>query len=377
MDKRKLVNIIVKDLEEIRLLAEEVVDSQHDSSLIIHLALNRARLLCQEIELLHELTVKTAPLQHKKEEAGYDVEDEVASVLPFIDPELETLNFEERDFSVSDQSFEEEAEEEIEEDLEDEDEDEEIEDEDDDLTEENLEGEIEGEDLEEEEDDLIEEEGLEEEEEDLNEEDEEELKEDLVDEEEDLTEEPDLEEEEEELAEEPEKELEQKSEVHQTELKNDLPPGMREIHIDDQDDEYEIEPLRSAPMTGSPYRPPMHEIPKPEVTEPVKPEKLVVGEKYQKERSLNDSIGDNQSTESKMTNNRITSLRAAIGLNDRFQFIREIFGNNSEKYNTVIEKLDKMETIQEAVEFLKANLTMEKNESSMKFVEMLKRRFPK
>jgi hypothetical protein len=29
------------------------------------------------------------------------------------------------------------------------------------------------------------------------------------------------------------------------------------------------------------------------------------------------------------------------------------------------------------VEFLKANLTMEKNEASMKFVELLKRRFPK
>lgn len=382
MDKRKLVNIIVKDLAEIKLLAEEVADSQHDSSLIIHLALNRARLLCQEIELLNELNEKTAPFQRDKKKAGYDTEDEadeVASDLPYSDPELEILNFEERDFSVSDQSFE--PAEEADETVEDQEEDLEDEEQENELTEENLEDEqqdleedIEDEDLEQEEDDLTEEDL---EEEDLTEEDEEQLAHDLVDEEDDLTEEEDMEDEEEDGTEEPKEELEQEPEIQHTELKNDLPPGMREIHIDDQDDEYEIEPLRSAPMAGSPFRPPMREIPKPEETEPVKPEKLVVGEKFQNQRSLNDSIGENQSIDSQRTNNRIASLRAAIGLNDRFLFIREIFDNNSEKYNTIIEKLDKMETIQEAVEFLKANLTMEKNEASMKFVELLKRRFPK
>jgi hypothetical protein len=81
--------------------------------------------------------------------------------------------------------------------------------------------------------------------------------------------------------------------------------------------------------------------------------------------------------ESKLSNSPITSLRAAIGLNDRFLFIREIFNNNSEKYNAVIEHLDKMEQIQEAVEYLKANLSMEKNETTMKFVDLLKRRFSK
>jgi len=43
----------------------------------------------------------------------------------------------------------------------------------------------------------------------------------------------------------------------------------------------------------------------------------------------------------------------------------------------VIENLDKLETIQQAVEYLKANLTLQKNDTSMKFVELLKRRFTK
>ena len=73
----------------------------------------------------------------------------------------------------------------------------------------------------------------------------------------------------------------------------------------------------------------------------------------------------------------ITSLRAAIGLNDRFFFIREIFDNNTDKYNSVIEHLDKLETIQEAVDYLKANLSLQKNNTSLKFVDLLKRRFSK
>jgi dihydroorotate dehydrogenase len=64
-------------------------------------------------------------------------------------------------------------------------------------------------------------------------------------------------------------------------------------------------------------------------------------------------------------------------LNDRFLFIKEIFNNNSEKYNTIIDQLDKMETIQQAVDYLKVNLSLQKNETSMKFVDLLKRRFTK
>lgn len=57
MDKRKLIQIITKDLEELKFLTEEVTDSEGDATLIIDLAHSKARLLCQEIELLRELSV--------------------------------------------------------------------------------------------------------------------------------------------------------------------------------------------------------------------------------------------------------------------------------------------------------------------------------
>ena len=381
MDKRKLVNIIVKDIEEIRILSEEVAESEDTSALIIDLALYRARLLCQEIELLRDLVGNSPVVQLEEEDVIFDSPEEEDSFHDFPDPELEILNFEQDEYPQTEElADEEDFEEESDEDTE---EKEEVED-----------------DLEKEEADL--EEDLEEDltdEEDLDQEDDqEEIAEDDLDQEDDLEEiaEGDLDEDEDQgkiteqeqeddMEEEPEeeedivkKEEDQKvTSIHATQLQEHPQPGVREIQIDDLDDEDEIEPVRFAPSTGTTSRPPMREIPKPDFleTESQENEKKVVGEKYQKERSLNDSIGEKKPMDSKLPFGRITSLRAAIGLNDRFLFIREIFDNNSEKYNKVIEQLDKMEQIQEAVEYLKANLTMQKNEASMKFVELLKRRF--
>jgi len=377
MNKLKLVRIIVKDLEEIKTLSEEVAESQDDTSLIIDLALNRARLLCQEIELLRELYGKSDTIQEENEEDLID-EDEDSDVI-ISDPEFEILNFEEQKFPESeelaqeativydaeeDESEEEDLDENLEKDLKEED-----------LIQEDFEGnnndevtekdEEKGnnqdenfEDVEESDDDEVEEEDLTVEEDDIE-------KDETDEEEED--EEPEIEEDS--IEEEPQ----QKTNIQITELKTDPQPGVREIHIDDLDDE-EDNPVQFAPLSDSSARPVMHEIPKPENQVQ---EKLLVGETFQKERSVNDVIGEKKPIESTLTNGPISSLRSAIGLNDRFLFIREIFENNTEKYNTIIEQLDKLETIQQAVEYLKANLSLQKNDTSLKFVELLKRRFSK
>ena len=342
MDKRKLVNIIVKDLEELKILSEEVADSQVNSSLIIDLAVNKARLLIQEIELLREIAVNSVPLQPEtdedEDEIGFEDEEDEVSDISFSDPELEILHFEEGEFPASEEESE-------------------VYDDDEDLDDEDYDEEYQEEEPEiEEEENLREEEEPELEEEDLTE----------TEEEEELEEEEDDELEEEEEEEEAEEPL-QKPNVQVTELSNSPQPGIREIHIDEFDDD-DLEPIHFEPAQASSVKPPMREIPKPDNS--------AVGQNYQKERSLNDSMGETKQ-ESKLSNSPITSLRAAIGLNDRFLFIREIFNNNSEKYNAVIEHLDKMEQIQEAVEYLKANLSMEKNETTMKFVDLLKRRFSK
>ena len=44
----------------------------------------------------------------------------------------------------------------------------------------------------------------------------------------------------------------------------------------------------------------------------------------------------------------ISSLPEAIGLNDRFLFIREIFNNNKDAYSQAIQRLDNVENLDDA-----------------------------
>lgn len=350
MDKRKLVNIILKDLEEVRILSEEVAESEDASLIEIELALNRAKLLIHEIELLRELAGGPTFLHDTTEEEQDEQQDQVEEDenIDYPEPELEITNYNEEpltqheDLPEEEEDFgeDEQAEEDLEEEAEEDDYDE---------------------DLEEEEDQEA-----------ALEIDEDELKEEEWDEVED-----DLPQDEEEPAQE-EIQHQPAPAAQASELNNTNKGGVREIHMDDDDDD-DIQPIRVASSASVPNnpRPPMREIPKPEDIIEDTPEKPVMGEKFHKERTLNESLGENKTADSKLTHGPITSLKAAIGLNDRFLFTREIFNNNSAKYNEVIDNLDKMTQIQEAVDYLRANLTMQKNEASMKFVELLKRRFSK
>ena len=342
MDKSKLIQIIEKELEELKVLTEEVTENENDTSLIIEIALSKSRLLYQEFELLRELTAKEISIQTDDlpdEDENDDEDKDEFSDVTISDPELEIVEFEEQESDKAPEPDEE------------------------DIVDDFQEEEINSEVLEEEEPEA-----------DENDESDDDLKDnDIQDENEDEIEREGLIEFGENDEDEIEAEIHQtRSSIESTELKTDLQPGVREITIDlDEDD---VEPVKVSEGFETTDRPVMREIPKPEELILEKP---FGGESLKKENSLNDSIGETKSAESPITNGPITSLRAAIGLNDRFLFIREIFANNTDKYNTVIDKLDKLETIQQAVDYLKSNLTLQKNETSMKFVDLLKRRFSK
>lgn len=71
----------------------------------------------------------------------------------------------------------------------------------------------------------------------------------------------------------------------------------------------------------------------------------------------------------------INSIRDGIGINDRFLFVRELFENDSLKFETSVAALDKLATIQDAVNYLKMNFKWHKSEASHKFLGLVKRRF--
>lgn len=100
-----------------------------------------------------------------------------------------------------------------------------------------------------------------------------------------------------------------------------------------------------------------------------------LGDSFLKGKSLNDLITDHNKLEFKLSNRPVGSIQAAIGINDRFQYIRELFDGNNQKFLETVKMLDSKENIKEAVDYLRNNYKWKKNETSLKFVNLVKRRF--
>jgi hypothetical protein len=100
-----------------------------------------------------------------------------------------------------------------------------------------------------------------------------------------------------------------------------------------------------------------------------------LGDSFLKGKSVNDLITDQNKLEFKLSNRPVRSIQSAIGINDRFQYIRELFDNDSEKFLEAVKTLDSSENIKDAVDYLRHNYKWKKNETSLKFVNLVKRRF--
>jgi len=101
-----------------------------------------------------------------------------------------------------------------------------------------------------------------------------------------------------------------------------------------------------------------------------------LGDSFSKEKSINDLIDiEDSKLEHKISNRPLESIKKAIGINDRFQYIRELFEGNAEKFINTVAELDEKTDINEAVDYLKKNFKWKKNETSLKFVNLVKRRF--
>jgi len=101
-----------------------------------------------------------------------------------------------------------------------------------------------------------------------------------------------------------------------------------------------------------------------------------LGDSFTKEKSVNDLMGaDNSKLEHKLSNRPVANIQAAIGINDRFQYIRELFDGKTDIFSNAVVELDSKKDIKEAVEYLKQNFKWKKNETSLKFINLVKRRF--
>ncbi len=104
--------------------------------------------------------------------------------------------------------------------------------------------------------------------------------------------------------------------------------------------------------------------------------KKTVAEFFIQEKSVNEAIAREKKTvDHKLAVSPLSKLEAAIGLNDRFQFIRELFNNDTGLFNQTVKQIDQMPDINAAVTYLNSNFKWKKNETSLKFAQLVKRRF--
>ena len=104
--------------------------------------------------------------------------------------------------------------------------------------------------------------------------------------------------------------------------------------------------------------------------------KRTVGEFFIQGKSRNDDLlSENKTLDQKLADSPVARLSQAIGLNDRFQFIRELFNNDADLFRQTVEQIDQMENRNEAVLFLSSNFKWRKNDTSLKFAQLVKRRF--
>ncbi len=74
---------------------------------------------------------------------------------------------------------------------------------------------------------------------------------------------------------------------------------------------------------------------------------------------------------------KLISLSEAIGVNDRFLFIREIFDGNKDAYTQAISRLETIESLQDAIAVI-MSYTGEKNENEAirQLLDLVKRKLP-
>jgi len=97
---------------------------------------------------------------------------------------------------------------------------------------------------------------------------------------------------------------------------------------------------------------------------------------------INKKLADSNSTSSiveKLQNNRIESLKSVIGINDKFYFINELFGGDTQKYEDIIYTLNNFKKLDDAMQYfstLKYRFTWdEESEPYAKLTHMLERKF--
>lgn len=105
----------------------------------------------------------------------------------------------------------------------------------------------------------------------------------------------------------------------------------------------------------------------------------IVADKFQSKKFVHDDIvnkNTKKDVSSKMQTKPIKDINSAIGLNDKFIFIRELFGGNKDQYHETIQILNNFDIYENALGFLKENFDWDFDDPNFeRLSELVRRKF--
>jgi hypothetical protein len=120
--------------------------------------------------------------------------------------------------------------------------------------------------------------------------------------------------------------------------------------------------------------------------EPAEPSKKttntsIFADKFiQPSTAVNDQVArpkNEQAVSDHLRGKPVRTLSEAIGINDRFLFISEIFQGNKDEYNQAITRLDKAENLEDAMAIILSYTgEMPENEAIDQLIDLIKRKLP-
>ncbi|MGZ2370860.1 hypothetical protein ACXR6G_13845 [Ancylomarina sp. YFZ004] len=94
--------------------------------------------------------------------------------------------------------------------------------------------------------------------------------------------------------------------------------------------------------------------------------------------TLNDKLQASRGNnlQEKIQKSKLVDIQSAIGVNDQFLFIRELFGNNSEDYRAAINYINSQDDCKEIIShFIKTKQWNSEEDTVIQFFDLIKRKF--
>jgi len=133
-----------------------------------------------------------------------------------------------------------------------------------------------------------------------------------------------------------------------------------------------------------PQKPTVTPSPKPEETHKLEQidhaQGEILAEKFQGKQKFRNEIIAEHTTKldmsTKLQNKPIGDLTKAIGINDKFLFIKELFNGDSARYSETINHLNSFVDLNDAIIYLQDNFEWsESNDYAAKFIDLVRRKF--